>query len=160
MREDRIEKQTVLRADRTRVWKAISDAKEFGSWFGVEFDGEFRAQTPLTGRIVPTKADPEIAKSQEPYAGAEFHIVVVSIEPERLFSFTWHPFAVDPSKDYSEETPTLVTFTLDDAPDGTLLRIVESGFGEIPAERRAKAFEMNSSGWAAQLQLIAKYLAM
>ena len=156
---DRIEKKTLLRAPLERVWRAVSDAKEFGAWFGVEFDGPFVAGAPLGGKIVPTKADPEIAKAQEPYAGKRFDIVVDRIEPRRLFSFRWHPYAVEPNYDYKSEPMTLVSFELQEAPGGTHLTITESGFDRIPVARRAKAFTMNEGGWTAQAVLLEKYLA-
>jgi uncharacterized protein YndB with AHSA1/START domain len=156
---DRIEKQVLLRAPRDRVWRAISDAKEFGTWFGVDFDGPFVAGARLTGRIVPTKVDAEIAKAQSPYAGKPFEVTIDRIEPMRLFSFRWHPFAVDAGVDYSKEPATLVTFELEEAPGGTRLTITESGFDRLPPERRAKAFASNEQGWAAQAKLVEKYLA-
>jgi uncharacterized protein YndB with AHSA1/START domain len=156
---DRIEKQVLLRAPRDRVFRAVSDAREFGSWFGVEFDGPFVVGSRITGKIVPTKADPEVAKSQEPYAGMPFDFTVDRIEPPHLFAFRWHPFAVDASVDYSSEPMTLVTFELKEVAEGTLLTVTESGFDDIPLARRAKAFTMNEQGWAAQTALIAKYLA-
>ena len=155
---DRIEKQIILRAPLDKVWRAISEAKHFGNWFGVEFDGEFAAGTRLTGRIAPTKADPEVAKLQQPYIGLPFEFHIERMEPMRLFSFRWHPNAVDRSVDYSAEPMTLVEFRLQDAEQGTLLTITESGFSRIPLERRAKAFTSNEGGWTHQLDLIAKYL--
>ena len=113
----------------------------------------------MKGRIVPTKADPEVAKTQEPYAGALFELTVERIEPMRLFSFRWHPFAVDPKVDYSAEPTTLVTFELESVAGGTQLTITESGFDRIPAGRRGKAFEMNDQGWTHQIRLVEKYLA-
>ena len=155
---DRIEKKTLLRAPRSRVWSAISDAKKFGTWFGVDFDGPFVAGQRITGKIVPTKVDPEIAEHQKPYEGMPFDFVVDRIEPERLFSFRWHPYAIEKDVDYSKEEPTLVTFELEDAEGGTLLKVTESGFDKIPLERRAKAFSMNEGGWTAQTKLIAKFV--
>ncbi len=156
---DRIQKRVILRAPLERVWRAVSDSTRFGEWFGVRFDGPFEAGKPMKGTIVPTKADPEVAKTQEPYAGMAFDCTVDRIEPMRFFSFRWHPFAVDPAIDYSKEPTTLVTFELETVPGGTQLTITESGFDAIPASRRAKAFEMNDQGWAAQTRLIEKYLA-
>jgi uncharacterized protein YndB with AHSA1/START domain len=156
---DRIEKKVLLRAPRERVWRAISEAKAFGSWFGVAFEGAFVPNARLLGRIVPTSADKEVAKMQEPYAGALFTIHVERIEPMRLFSFRWHPFAVDQTVDYDAEPMTLVEFTLEDAPGGTLLTITESGFDRIPLARRARAFEANEEGWGMQVRLVEKYLA-
>jgi len=156
---DRIEKQVLLRAPRARVWKALTDSQEFGQWFGVKFDGPFKAGAPVSGVIAPTKADAAVAKMQEPYAGKRFDITVDRIEPERLFSFRWHPFAIDSGVDYSKEPTTLIEFTLEDAKDGVLLKIVESGFDRVPLARRAQAFTANEQGWTMQMTLIEKYLA-
>src|SRR5262249_11518637 len=99
------------------------------------------------------------AKVQQPYAGMAFEITVDRIEPQRLFSFRWHPFAIDPKVDYSNEPTTLIEFTLEEKPDGVLLTVTESGFDRIPLERRAKAFEANDGGWTLQMTLVEKYLA-
>jgi len=156
---DRIEKKVLLHAPRARVWKALTDAKEFGQWFGVKFDGPFRAGQAISGAIAPTTADPAVAKLQQPYAGMRFDITIDRIEPERFFSFRWHPFAIDPKVDYSTEPTTLVEFTLEDAKDGVLLTVVESGFDRVPLARRAQAFTANEGGWTMQMTLIEKYLA-
>lgn len=156
---DRIEKKVVLEATRERVWKAISDAREFGAWFGIEFDGPFKAGQRISGRIRPTKVDAEVAKLQEPWDGAACNVLVETVEPMRRFSFRWHPYAVDENKDFNDEPSTLVTFELEELPQGTHLTITESGFDQLPAERRAKAFADNSEGWQMQTMLIGKYLA-
>jgi uncharacterized protein YndB with AHSA1/START domain len=156
---DRIEKKVMLRAPRERVWRAISDANEFGSWFGVRFDGPFAPDTKLTGRIVPTTVDEEIAKMQKPHEGLAFEFTIDRIEPNRLFSFRWHPHAVDPNVDYSKEPSTLVVFELEEVAGGTMLTITESGFDRIAPERRAKAFAANDHGWSLQTTMIEKYLA-
>ena len=157
---DRIEKRVLLRAPRERVWRAISDSKQFGSWFGVQFDGPFVAGASIVGKMVATTVDAEVAKRQEQYKGFRFEFAVDRVEPMRLFSFRWHPFAMDSSVDYSKEPSTLVAFVLEEADDGTMLTVTESGFDQIPIERRAKAFAANEGGWAAQMKLIEKYLAM
>jgi uncharacterized protein YndB with AHSA1/START domain len=156
---DRIEKKVLLSAPRARAWKALTDAEEFGIWFGVKFEGPFTAGKPQRGVIVPTKVDAEVAAAQKPYAGMPFEITVDRIEPERLFSFRWHPFAVEPGVDYSQEPTTLIVFTLEDAPNGVLLTVTESGFDRIPLARRAKAFTANEGGWTMVMTLIEKYLA-
>jgi uncharacterized protein YndB with AHSA1/START domain len=160
MNTDRIEKKVLLHAPCERVWQAISDPARFGSWFGVAFDGPFVAGARLTGRIVPTSVDAEIAKLQKPHEGKPFEFFVDRIEPMRRLSFRWHPYAVEPGVDYSKEPTTLVVFELEKVPGGTLLTISESGFDQIPLERRAKAFAANEGGWAKQTTLIEKYLAM
>ncbi len=155
---DNIKKQVLLHAPIKLVWRAVSDSKEFGSWFGVRFEGPFAAGMPLVGKTVPTNVDPDIAEKQKPYEGSRFEITVDRIEPMRLFSFRWHPYAVDPKADYSKEPTTLIVFELEETQIGTLLTITESGFNGIPLERRAKAFEMDNMGWEAQISLIGKYL--
>jgi uncharacterized protein YndB with AHSA1/START domain len=157
---DRIEKQVVLRAPVERVWRAISDSSEFGRWFGVDFGGvAFAAGKAMKARIAPTTVDAEIAKMQEPHVGVVFEISVDRIEPTRLFSFRWHPFGVDKTADYSKEPTTLVVFQLEEVAGGTKLTITESGFDQIPLERRAQAFAANEGGWTAQAKLIEKYVA-
>ena len=156
---DRILKSILLRAPLPRVWRAMSDAREFGSGFGVAFDGPFRAGIRLTGKVVPTTVDPEVAKLQAPHEGAKFEIFVDRIEPERLLSFRWHPFAVDPKTDYSTEPTTLVVFELEKVSEGTRLTVTESGFDSLPIARRADAFQANESGWAHQTRLIEKYVS-
>lgn len=158
MTDDRIEKRIVLRAPIARVWRAISDAREFGAWFGVAFDGPFVAGAPASGRIVPTSVDPEVAEQQKPHEGAAFNIDVERMEPMRLFSFRWRPYALDPDVDYSAEPTTLIEFALEEAADGVVLTITESGFEGIPLERRLKAFAANDRGWTAQIGMIQKYL--
>jgi uncharacterized protein YndB with AHSA1/START domain len=160
MNTDRIEKKVLLHAPCERVWQAISDSARFGSWFGVAFDGPFAAGARLTGRIVPTSVDAEIAKLQKPHEGKPVEFFVDRIEPMRRLSFRWHPSAVEPGVDYSKEPTTLVVFELEKVPGGTLLTISESGFDQIPLERWAKAFAANEGGWAKQTTLIEKYLAM
>ena len=157
---DRIEKHVVLRAPRERVWKALTDSQQFGTWFGAELDGPFVAGKKVTGRIVPTKVDPEVAKMQEPYRGYPFELEIERIEPMNVFGFRWHPFAIDPKVDYSHEPTTLVLFELSDATDGTgtSLRITETGFDQIPIERRAQAFTANEGGWTKQIELIGRYV--
>ena len=145
---DRIEKTIVLRAPRSRVWRALTDAGEFGTWFRAEMEGPFEEGRTARGRIT--------------YPGYEhltMEVMVERMEPERLFSFRWHPYAVEEGVDYAAEPTTLVSFTLEEAPRGTRLTIVESGFDAIPESRRAKAFTMNSKGWDGQAENLRKFLA-
>jgi len=160
MNPDRIEKEVLLNAPLDRVWRAISDADEFGRWFGVRFDGPFVPGASVTGTITPTAVDEDVAKAQQPYAGQADTWQIVAVEPPRRLAFRWHPFGVEDGIDYSKEPTTLVEFTLEDTSDGVLLRIVESGFDAIPANRRQSAFESNTEGWSAQTELIRKYLAL
>jgi len=159
MSTDRIEKSVVLRAPRSRVWRALTDSGEFGSWFGARIDGPFVEGATMRGVIVGTTVDPGIAAAQKEFADIPFEIVIDRIEPERLFSFRWHPFACDRAVDYSKEPMTLVVFSLEDAAEGVKLTVTESGFDRIPLERRAKAFSANKGGWAVQVRLIEAYLA-
>jgi uncharacterized protein YndB with AHSA1/START domain len=159
MTTDRIEKQVLLRAPRARVWRALTDAAEFGTWFGVRFDGPFIPGTVLRGVTVPTRVDAEVAKAQQPYEGTPFEITVDRIEPETLFAFRWHPFAIEHGVDYSSEPTTLVEFALEDVPNGVMLTVTESGFDRVPLARRAKAFTANEGGWTMVITLIEKHLA-
>ena len=156
---DRIEKHVLLRAPRARVWKALTDAGEFGTWFGVKFEGPFALGALVRGVIVPTAIDAAVAKAQQPYEGMPLSITIDRIEPETLFAFRWHPSAVERGVDYSPEPMTLVVFTLEETPDGTILTVTESGFDRIPLARRAKAFTSNDGGWTMVMTLIEKYLA-
>jgi len=145
---DRIEKSILLRAPRTRVWRALTDAEEFGTWFRVKLDGPFQEGATVRGRIT--------------YPGYEHLTVemrIERVEPERLFSYRWHPYAVSPEVDYSAEPMTLVEFRLEAAHGGTLLSVVESGFDRLPSARRAEAFRMNESGWSAQLTNIERHVS-
>jgi uncharacterized protein YndB with AHSA1/START domain len=159
MSTDRIEKKILLHAPRNRVWRAISDSKEFGTWFGMKFDGPFVPGAVMRGVIVGTKVNAEVAKAQKEYQGMSGEIRIEQIEPERLFSFRWHPFAVERGVDYSAEPTTLVVFALEETPKGVLLTVTESGFDQIPLARRAKAFTANEGGWTMVMKLIEEYLA-
>lgn len=145
---DRIERSILINAPRERVWLALSNAETFGTWFGARLDGQvFAPGKRARGRIT-------ICGHED----AWFDVVVERIEPPHLFSYRWHPYAVDPAVDYSVEEPTLVTFTLHDAPgNGTRLTVVESGFDKVPPHRRLEAFRMNGNGWTAQLENIARH---
>ena len=144
---DRIEKRVVLRAPRTRVWRAIANAQEFGTWFRVKLEGAFTVGKPIRGRLaIPG------------YEHVTMELQVERIDPEQYFSYCWHPYAVDPAVDYSAEPMTLVEFKLEDTDGGTALTIVESGFDRIPLARRAEAFRMNDNGWAGQIKHLAKYV--
>lgn len=143
---DRIEKQVVLKAPRTRVWRALTDSGEFGKWFGMTLDGGFAVGRTVAGDIT--------------YQGNKTRVEFTPerIEPETRFSYRWHPFALDPKMDYSKEPTTLVEFRLADAAEGTLLTVVESGFDRLPQARRDEAFRMNERGWAGQLRNIQRHV--
>ena len=145
---DRIEKKILLRAPRSRVWRALTDAEEFGSWFGVKLSTGFDTGKQVTGRI-----------THPGYEHLELTVHVEQMDAERLLSVRWHPYAVDPDVDYSQEPMTLVEFRLAEAPEGTLLTVVESGFDRIPAARRNEAFRMNDAGWSAQVENIERHVA-
>jgi uncharacterized protein YndB with AHSA1/START domain len=144
---DRIEKTTVIRAPRARVWRALTNHEEFGTWFGVTIDQAFTPGATITGKI----HDPQ-------YAHIPFTLTIDRVEPERLFSMRWHPYALEPGVDYSAEPTTLIEFTLEEVAEGTRLTVVESGFDRIPIERRALAYRMNDEGWGAQVQNIKTYV--
>jgi uncharacterized protein YndB with AHSA1/START domain len=156
---DRIEKQILLRAPLSRVWKAVSDPDEIAAWFGMRFHGALTPGARLPVSIVGTSVDPEVAAAQKKHAGLKFEVIIDRVEPPRLISFRWHPGAVDPGADYSQEPTTLVSFTLDEVPEGVRLTVTESGFDRIPLARRAQAFEGNHQGWAIVVTLLEKYLA-
>jgi uncharacterized protein YndB with AHSA1/START domain len=145
--QDRIEKQIELKAPIARVWRALTDHLEFSKWFQVNLEGPF----------VPG----QISRGQITYPGYEhlkWEAVVQKMEPERLFSFTWHPYAIDLQKDYSKEPSTLVEFRLEQKGDGTVLTLTESGFSKLPADRRLEAFRMNDGGWAEQMKNIERHV--
>lgn len=137
---DRIEKQVQLNAPLDRVWQALTDHKQFGEWFRVNLDGPFVPGKYTRGNIL-----------HPGYEHLVMEVKVGEIKPKTYFSFYWHPYPIDPQVNYSDETPTLVEFTLEPKNDGVLLKATESGFDQIPAGRRDEAFRMNSGGWAAQL---------
>jgi len=144
---DRIEKEMVLRAPRARVWRALTDSREFSAWFGVKLEGPFAIGQSVKGPItIPG------------YTHVTMEVIVESMEPERLFAYRWHPYAVDPKQDYAAEPMTLVEFRLEEAPGGTRLSVVESGFDRLPAHRRDEAFRMNEPGWQAQLENVRKHV--
>jgi uncharacterized protein YndB with AHSA1/START domain len=149
---DRIEKRIELKAPVSRVWRALTDHREFGEWFRVKLDGPF----------VPG----QVSRGQMTYPGYEhvkWEAMVKKMEPERLFSFTWpHPKShdkADYSPDYSKEPSTLVEFRLEKTASGTLLVLTESGFDKLPEDRRMKAFRGNDDGWTKQMKNIEDYVA-
>jgi uncharacterized protein YndB with AHSA1/START domain len=145
---DRIEKRVEVRATRSRVWRAITTAKEFGAWFRVDLDGEFAEGATVRGRV-----------THKGYEHVMLEMLVERIEPEHYFSYRWHPNPLDPAVDYSAEPTTLVEFTLEDTDGGTAITIVESGFDRIPLARRAEAFRMNEQGWAGEIKNLAQYVS-
>ena len=144
---DRIEKRIELKAPIARVWRALTDYREFGEWFRVKLDGPFVPGQVSTGHV-----------TYPGYEHLKWEAVVQKMEPERIFSFTWHPAAVDPKIDYSKEPATLVEFRLEPTATGTLLVVTESGFEKIPQNRRIDAFRMNDGGWTIQMKNIEEYV--
>jgi uncharacterized protein YndB with AHSA1/START domain len=144
---DRIEKSIDLAADVERVWRALTDHEEFGSWFRVKLDGPFETGAPSRGHM-----------TYPGYEHVRWQAEVVRMERPHSFAFTWHPYAMDPDRDYSDEPPTLVEFRLEPAGAGTRLTVTESGFDALPAHRRDEAFRMNEGGWSAQMKNIVAYV--
>jgi uncharacterized protein YndB with AHSA1/START domain len=145
---NRIEKRIELKAPVSRVWRALTDYREFGEWFRVKLEGPFVPGQVSRGKI-----------THPGYEHVTWEAVVKTMEPERLFSFTWHPYGIDPKVDYSVETPTLVEFRLEKSSAGTVLTITESGFENVPAHRRAEAFRMNDGGWTQQILNIERHVS-
>ena len=145
---DRIERSIVIKAPRSRVWRALSNAEEFGEWFGVNLKGKTFAPGQRVQGSFTIKG----------HEHCMFDIVVERVEPEQLLSYRWHPYALDPKIDYEKEQRTVVTFTLKDAGDATLLTVIETGFDNVPPERRLEAFRMNSRGWEAQMNNIQRHV--
>lgn len=145
--ESKVEKQVEIAAPVAKVWDALTDHEKFGTWFRVKLEGPFVAS--------------EVSKGHITWPGYE-HIrwvaTVKEIVPEKLFSFTWHPYAVDPAVDYSNETPTLVEFRLEATAAGTRVTVTESGFDKVPEARRAEAFRKNEGGWAQQVKNLKEYV--
>ena len=146
--ENRVENRIELKAPVARVWRALTDYREFGEWFRVKLDGPFVAGETSRGHI-----------THPGYEHVKWEAVVQKMEAERLFSFTWHPYAIDPKIDYSKETPTLVEFRLEKTASGTLLTVTESGFDKIPVGRREEALRKNEGGWTAQMKNVESYVA-
>ena len=146
---DRIERKVLIKATRARVWRAVSDAAEFGSWFGVDFKGK----TFVAGRSVQGKI------TYPGYEHLTMEVLIDQVVPERLLSWRWHPAAIDPAVDYSHEPTTLVVFELEEVDGGIMLSVVESGLDKIPLERRTTVLRLNSSGWDAQMENVKKHVA-
>jgi uncharacterized protein YndB with AHSA1/START domain len=145
---NQIEKRIELKAPVSRVWRALTDYREFGQWFRVKLDGPFVPGQTARGQI-----------TYPGYEHVKWEAVVQKMEPERLFSFTWHPYSVDSKIDYSKETPTLVEFRLEKTSNGTLLLLTESGFDKIPGDRRLEAFRRNDGGWTEQMKNIENHVS-
>src|ERR1700728_3707195 len=145
--ENTIVKQMEIAAPTTRVWQALTDSRQFGEWFKTKMEGPFIPGQPVSGQI-----------TYPGYEHLRMEIVVKKIELETLFSFTWHPYAIDPKVDYSQGESTLIEFRLQPTPGGTLLTVTELGFDQVPAERRAEALLRNDSGWAQQMKNIKAYV--
>lgn len=146
---DRIDREIRLDVPRARVWRALANADEFGKWFGAGLRGKtFEVGQRVEGPI-----------TYPGYECALFDVLIECMERERLLAFRWHPYAVEPNVDYSNEPTTLVVFELSEIEGGTRLRIVETGFDKLPEARRLEAFRMNSDGWDEQLKNIRKHVS-
>ncbi|MBA2727585.1 MAG: SRPBCC family protein [Parachlamydiaceae bacterium] len=144
---DDIRKSIELNAPISKVWKALSDYLEFGEWFQVKIEGPFNPGKVSRGVL-----------TYPGYEDYKWEIVVQRMEPEKFFSFTWHPYAIDKTRDYSKEAQTLIEFQLKEIPPGTLLQLKESGFDQVPSDRRSEAFQMNQEGWSVQLENIKRFV--
>ena len=144
---DRIEREIFLRAPVARVWQALATAREFGTWFGVDLDGEFTPGARLTGRV-----------THPGYRRLTWEVTIERVETPRTLAWRWHPHVVDAQVDYSSEATTLVEFELEGVEGGTQLRVTESGFDRLPPERRDIAYRGYADGWPAQLQAIQAYV--
>jgi uncharacterized protein YndB with AHSA1/START domain len=144
---DRIEKQVTIETSRSRVWRAITDVSQFNTWFGVSLGAPFVVGAEVSGRFTNAK-----------YDHVTLTLWIEALEPERFFSFRWHPYPMEDGADIASEPTTLVTFTLDEVDGATRLTIVESGFDALPEARRATCFSMNSKGWEGQSQKLKKFL--
>lgn len=145
---DRIHKEIVLRAPRSRVWRALADAEEFGAWFGMKIDGAFAPGARVHGRM-----------TVHGHEHVTVELAIERMDPESRMSYRWHPYAIEPGVDYSSEPTTLVEFQLEEVAEGTRLTVVESGFDRIPEARRAEAFRMNDAGWAGQIVNIERHVS-
>jgi uncharacterized protein YndB with AHSA1/START domain len=148
MDTDRIEKSVFLRARRPRVWQALADTAEFGEWFGIEFNGELKPGARLEGKI-----------THPGYEHLKAEVVIQQVEPGRLLSWQWHPHALDPNRNYSEEPMTSVAFELTDVAGGTRLTVTETGFEQLPQVRRDEAYRGNEEGWTKQMDSINRYMS-
>lgn len=144
---DRIEKRVLIRVPRSRLWRALTDAREFGTWFGVKLTGAFAPGARLRGQI-----------THPGYEHLTLDMTIDRMEPERLLSWRWHPNAIEPGRDYSSEPTTLVLFQLEEVEGGTMLTLVESGFDGIPPARRDEAYRGNEGGWTIQMESIERHV--
>jgi uncharacterized protein YndB with AHSA1/START domain len=157
MSTNRIVKQARLKSTQSRVWKALTEANQFGSWFGMKLEGRFVAGQKISGVMTPTQVDPDVAKMQKPYDGMPVDLWIERVEPETFFSFHWD--AYPPEENEPKEVPkNLVTFALETQGDFVLLTVTESGFDQLPANKKLEALKSNEGGWEKQMELIAKYL--
>lgn len=148
MTEDCIKKVVELAAPVSRVWRALTDYREFGQWFRVSLDGPFEPGAVSTGKMT--------------YPGHEGHpwrAVVERMEPERLFSFRWNVSDARSDTPAAEPATTHVEFHLEPSPGGTRLTIMESGFSAIPENRRIEIMRGNKDGWEIQSVNVAAHVA-
>ncbi len=144
---DRIEKEVLISAPQDKVWRALTDHEQFGQWFRMKLDGPFVAGAASHGQI-----------THPGYEHVKVLMKIEAIQPQDYFAYRWHPYAVRMDYDYSVEPTTLVEFSLSEQDGATLLRVVESGFDRIPAERRDEDFRMNEGGWKGQTGNIKRFV--
>lgn len=154
MDDDRIEKSVLIRAPRDRVWKALTDSREFGRWFGARFEGPFVAGRAVRGVLTPSELATAEETASHPYLGQPMVFEVDRIEPPRRFSYRWHPLEGGADPAGSAGPSTLVEFTLEEERDGTRLTVVESGFSAIPAAHRTPTYKSHEGGWSVQVQRV------
>jgi uncharacterized protein YndB with AHSA1/START domain len=143
---DRIVKTTLLKAPRSKVWRALTDPAAFSSWFGCELTEPFVPGARVRGPV-----------THPGYEHLMMDITIGEVQPERLFSWRWHPGGdshIDPS-----EPMTTVVFELEEVPEGTRLTVTESDFDRIPPSRRGKAYRENNEGWDGQIENLRKHVA-
>ncbi len=144
--QDFIEKSITLNAPLSRVWRAITDSEQFGTWFKVRFGAPLQVSMPVKGQV-----------TYPGYEHLEMQVIHRDLFPGTYFSFTWCPYSDGAPEGQDRET--LVEFKLRSVGSQTYLTIVESGFMALPDDaRRDEAFRMNAQGWDAQAKNIADYV--
>jgi uncharacterized protein YndB with AHSA1/START domain len=147
-----VNRSTIIRAPRSKVWKALTELDQFCKWFSVaRVDPRAQFQPGVTARLISTH--------EGPCKGFEFAMDVVDIVPETLFAWQWHPGAPIAGEDLSAEPKTRVEFRLEDAEGGTRVTITESGFDALFAHRRASAYQDNEGGWKIQMLALEQYVS-
>ncbi|MGP1393879.1 MAG: SRPBCC family protein [Inquilinaceae bacterium] len=146
--KDQIVRTIDLKAPVERVWKALTDHEEFGSWFRLSLHEPFELG--------------EVTFGETRYPGHEglpFWAEVVVMDEPRFFSFVW-PMdeSIQPDAPDLDQKVTLVEFTLEPTASGSRLTVRESGFEKLPEERRLQAFRDNQGGWDVQTMNIKEFV--